>query len=139
MDKENFAIVKVSGDVFSSAHMVETTAAALSFLYRLGASVTFLRFSVLKVSIGLIPVVIHGAGMFSGAFPAQYQQALAEAQSADEYIAHGIQVIKNANQDLCTALKSNGSAAMSLIDGVFSVDSRLDSETPRKRSQGKFL
>ena len=66
VDSDRFAVVKLAGDALASEAETAVVAASLAFLHR----------------IGLVPIVVHGAGLFTGRRPAPVRlaaDAVAEA------------------------------------------------------------
>ena len=88
------AIVRVTGDVLHDAGETGRVASALAFLHR----------------IGLTPVVVHGAGLFTGRRSAEVAAAGARgdgetaAEAADRLLAAGREYMRSANAALVAAL-----------------------------------
>ena len=94
---QRFAIVRVSGDVLTSPGETAAVAAALAFLHRLG----------------LVPVVVHGAGLFTG------RRSGDVAAAADVTAAAHAHMLA-ANAALVAALRKEGVEAAPFTSGVFS-------------------
>lgn len=117
-DDARFAIVKISGDVLSSPSETARVAASLAFLHR----------------IGLVPIVVHGAGLFTGRQSAEVAAAAAgvpdgvSPETRRRTIMAAAQgYMRDANARLVAALAAEGVAAASLADGVFQAASDTDS------------
>jgi len=116
-----FAVVKVSGDVVSGDQGLadaetERVASALAFLRR----------------IGLVPIVVHGAGLFTGRNSEAPEVAEAMGKGR-ELGARGIldvahSYLAQANASLVEALRREGVAAIPLPSGVFKASQREDVE-----------
>jgi acetylglutamate kinase len=92
-----FAIVRVSGDVLTSPGETAAVAAALAFLHRLG----------------LVPVVVHGAGLFTG-------RRSGDVAAASNVTAAARAHMLAANAALVAALRKEGVEAAPFTSGVFS-------------------
>jgi acetylglutamate kinase len=113
VDADRFAVIKIGGALIEDE--LEQLASSLSFLHR----------------VGLVPVVIHGAGP-------QLNQALAEAGveshkvdglrvTTPEVLAVARKVFAEQNLKLVDALNRLGTAARSIIGGVFQ-SSQIDAD-----------
>lgn len=102
VDKDRFAVIQLSGDVLSSEESTERVASSLAFLHR----------------IGLVPIVVHGAGVFTGRQPAAVAQATAAGQPS-AIMSAAVQYMSACNARLVQALAKEGVAATPLTSGVF--------------------
>lgn len=68
VDADRFAIIRVSGDILHEPEQARQVASALSFLHR----------------VGLVPVVVHGAGIFTGRHTPDVAKALQSLAAANE-------------------------------------------------------
>jgi bifunctional N-acetylglutamate synthase/kinase len=122
---DRFAVVKLSGDVLSSDGEISKVASSLSFLYKMG----------------LVPIVVHGAGLFSGHRPQPVKEATA---SAELNSSEGVSVdppsiavraasehMAQANARLVEALRREGVMAEPFIDSIFQA-------TPDTSYEGEF-
>ena len=110
MEGDRFAIVKISGDVLNSAEDTARVAASLAFLHR----------------IGLVPIVVHGAGLFTGRQAAEVAAAAAALPTDVSPAARRMSLMsaaqahmRDANARLVAALAAEGVEASPLADGVF--------------------
>lgn len=106
--RTQFAIIRVSGDTLGDPELLKQVASALSFLHR----------------VGLVPVVLHGAGVFTGRRNQELASRFADADSSGkEIMQHVAQVLEAENHALVAELQALGAAAKSLTSGVFRMQS----------------
>ena len=103
VDSTRFAVVKVSGDVLTSPEETAKVAASLAFLHKMG----------------LVPIVVHGAGLFSGRQAAEVRAV--GAGSGSQLLAAAREAMARCNAALVSALMAEGVGATPLMDGVFDV------------------
>jgi acetylglutamate kinase len=99
VEGQRFALIRVSGDVLTSPEETARVASSLAFLHR----------------IGLVPIVVHGAGLFTGRRSASVAGAADVAAAARRYM-------HEANAALVAALQREGVAAAPLSGSVFSAE-----------------
>jgi acetylglutamate synthase len=114
VDSDRFAVVKISGDVLSSAADTARVASALAFLHR----------------IGLVPIVVHGAGIFTGRQPAAVAAAAAAGASPASVMSAAVAYMTEANGRLVEALAKEGVQATPLTGGVFSARAAATAPAP---------
>jgi len=112
VEGHRFAVVKVSGDVMPNAAETARVAEALAFLHR----------------IGLVPIVVHGAGLFTGRQPEQVAAAQAAGVGARHLVDAAYSYLAAANASLVEALGREGVDAVPLPSGVFRASRREDVE-----------
>lgn len=107
VDSDRFAIIKVSGDVLHNEAEARRVASSLAFLHR----------------IGLVPIVVHGAGLFTGRRSADVAAASSTGNPLAA-MAAGSRYMRDANAALIKALAAEGVEAESLlpVDGVFTAE-----------------
>ena len=108
VDSDRFAIVKLSGDVLNSETETARVAASLAFLHR----------------IGLVPIVVHGAGLFTGRRTGKVSEVVASAGEASHETAQQVMAaaeahMVRANSKLVEALRREGIDSLPFVDGVF--------------------
>lgn len=108
VDSDRFAIVKLSGDVLNSETETARVAASLAFLHR----------------IGLVPIVVHGAGLFTGRRTGEVSEVVASAEQASQETAQQVMAaaeahMVRANAKLVEALRREGIDSLPFVDGVF--------------------
>lgn len=99
VSSQRFAIIRLSGDVLTSEDETARVAASLAFLHR----------------IGLVPIVVHGAGLFTG----RRAGAVADAAAAGDLAAAAREHMLRANAALVAALQREGVEAAPLAGNVF--------------------
>jgi acetylglutamate synthase len=105
---EQFAIIRASGDIMNEERQVDDLTSALAFLHR----------------VGLVPIVVLGAGLFTGRRSEAVSKALEGSdRGAQEETKRALQVgleyMHNKNSDLVHRLQQCGVCAESMHDGVF--------------------
>jgi acetylglutamate kinase len=98
-----FAVIKVSGDGLRDAEDFAQVAGALAFLLR----------------IGLVPIVVHGAGLFSGRQSSPVARALSAGADGPRLVDAAYKFLTEANSELVEALRKEGVDAVPLVEGVF--------------------
>lgn len=98
-----FAVIKVSGDGLRDAEDFAQVAGALAFLLR----------------IGLVPIVVHGAGLFSGRQSSPVARALSAGADGPRLVDAAYAFLTAANAELVEALRKEGVDAVPLVEGVF--------------------
>jgi acetylglutamate synthase len=109
VDGDRFAVVKLSGDVLSSPQETARVAASLAFLHR----------------IGLVPIVVHGAGLFTGRHAGPVSEAAASTDSkpsATALLRAAEEHMIRSNASLVEALRREGIESIPFVDGVFGAD-----------------
>lgn len=99
VSSQRFAIIRLSGDVLTSEEETARVAASLAFLHR----------------IGLVPIVVHGAGLFTG----RRAGAVADAAAGGDVAGAAREHMLQANAALVAALKREGVEAAPLAGNVF--------------------
>jgi acetylglutamate kinase len=122
---DRFAVVKLSGDVLSSESEISRVASSLSFLYKMG----------------LVPIVVHGAGLFSGHRPLPVKEATASAELSSSEglgvdrptiaVRAASEHMAQANARLVEALRREGVEAEPFVDSIFQA-------TPDTSYEGEF-
>jgi len=108
---QRFAIVKISGDVLHNPLETARVASSLAFLHR----------------IGLLPIVVHGAGLFTGRRSAAVTDAAVATDETPEtrrarLMSAATAYMRDANVALVRALAEEGVAAESLSHDVFTAE-----------------
>eukprot|EP01134_Creolimax_fragrantissima_P001285 CFRG1285T1 len=137
--QDRFAIIRVSGDVLHNKDHLFQTAASLSFLHR----------------VGLRPIVVHGAGIFSGRRNDVLSSLVNSAEDRNQSEAHAssenvnikdeesdkkvceaaIDYMCRANSALVETLSVEfGIGAAPLVDTVFRAHSSTDYDGPKSWS-----
>ena len=143
-EADKFALVRVSGDVLHDPEQTRKVATALAFLHR----------------VGLVPVVVHGAGIFTGRRgvdvtralevldassdsdpegppkPGRRQRASAEAEAALEA---GQKYLQAANAALVQELERAGIPAAAFPTGVFQCEPDDTYEGPMRGLVGRIV
>ena len=91
---------------------VRRVAGALAFLHR----------------IGLVPVVVHGAGLFTGRKSSRVAAAAASGEGAGALIGAAYDYLAASNAGLVAALRQEGVDAVPLLSGVFRASREEDTE-----------
>jgi acetylglutamate synthase len=104
---DRFALIRASGDIMNEEKQVDDLTSALAFLHR----------------VGLVPIVVLGAGLFTGRRPEVVRQAMEGSGSAEaerkEALKVGLEYMREKNVDLVQRLEQCGIGAESVHDGVF--------------------
>eukprot|EP00123_Amoebidium_parasiticum_P017792 comp23989_c0_seq1/m.42636 comp23989_c0_seq1/g.42636 ORF comp23989_c0_seq1/g.42636 comp23989_c0_seq1/m.42636 type:complete len:582 (-) comp23989_c0_seq1:332-2077(-) len=108
---DKFAIIRFSGDVLNNREHLAQTASALSFLQR----------------VGLLPIVVHGAGLFTGRRSQNVDQ-VAQSGTAEAALQAAQHYMEAVNAALVAELRMLGVEAAPLREKVFGVTA-VDSST----------
>jgi acetylglutamate kinase len=117
-----FAVIKVSGDGLRDEEDYTQVASALSFLLR----------------IGLVPIVVHGAGLFSGRKSEAIATATAAGAGAEALVNIAYDHLTTSNAALVAALRREGVDAVPLTADVFRASRDDDAEGELAGAVGKI-
>jgi bifunctional N-acetylglutamate synthase/kinase len=122
VDSDRFAVIKLSGDVLNSEEETARVASSLAFLHR----------------IGLVPIVVHGAGLFTGRRAAPVPDSSSSAVSPQQVMEAAVEHMVTSNARLVEALRREGIDALPLVEGVFGADPDPDYEGELAGSVGRI-